>query len=70
MLDSDLAELYQVETKPVNEHFKRNRSACGGRLTLCFNLQKMSGKSLSRILRPQDGVVEEPCPMYSQNMAF
>ena len=38
MLDSDLAKLYQVETKHLNERVKRNKSRFPN--TFCFQLTK------------------------------
>ena len=41
MLDSDLAGLYQVETKALNQAVKRNQERFPERF--CFRLDKTSG---------------------------
>lgn len=43
MLDFDLAALYQVETRSLNQSVKRNIERF--RRNLCFNYQKTSGKT-------------------------
>ena len=43
MLDVDLAQLYEVETKVLNQAVKRNIKK-GFPVILCFSLQKMSIK--------------------------
>jgi len=65
MLDNDLAELYAVETRRLNEQVKRNIE----RFPEDFMFQLESGEfeNLSRNLRHQDGVAEESCHLHLLN---
>ena len=57
MIDRDLAELYGVETKRLNEQVKRNIERFPERFM--FQLSDIEFESLSRKLRPQKQIHEE-----------
>ena len=57
MLDSDLAELYEVETKVLNQQVKRNLDRFPG--DFMFQLSDMEWETLKSQVRPQVGADEE-----------
>lgn len=66
MLDSDLAELYEVETKVLNRAVKRNLKRFPA--DFMFQLNSEEAASLSSNLAPQrPGAAAATGPMYSPN---
>ena len=74
MLDSDLAELYDVPTRRLNEQVKRNQDRFPD--DFMFTLTAEEWQDLKptwrgRKMRLQEvGAVEESCRMYSPNTAY
>tara|TARA_Y100000031_G_scaffold156835_1_gene213446 strand:- start:2280 stop:2561 length:282 start_codon:yes stop_codon:yes gene_type:complete len=68
MIDRDLAELYGVETRRLNEQVKRNLSRFPE--DFMFQLSEPEFTNLNRKLRHQVGVDEESCLLYLLNMVY
>ena len=66
MLDEDLAELYGVDTKRLNEQVRRNADRFPEDFMFALNEEEFT--NLIRNLRLQVGVGEESCPMHLLNM--
>ncbi len=74
MIDSELAELYGVETKRLNEQIKRNQDCFSDDFMFTLTAEEWQDLNPSwsdRKMRLQEvGVAEESCPVCLPNMVY